>query len=241
MFASFLLFLAGCLLCAEENGRSGGSSRSRSSTLPSPSSQQSSEHHSLASGPPFPFLITGQQEQQQLQLQLESSGDVAAGDGKTEAAHGGGGGGGNSPPPHVVGGTVGSRITTTPHQRRDGHRKGAGGRVVLGWLRGCKDFLLSIRSRPKVTNAPQRSPPPTPCPSGWEPSKTAHSAVDQHRPRQQQWPPQNGGGDGRGGSGAGGGGALGTFSSDGMRSRGGTPRPGCSSSLVGGGHHQNVK
>eukprot|EP00752_Nemacystus_decipiens_P017482 g15674.t1 len=251
MLASVLFFLVGCLLWVEEDGSSDG--RNRGSTLPSPSSQPL-ERHSVVSDSHFPFLTTGQQERQQLQLhpqlqlqlQVESTGDVASRDGKTGSAHGGGGGrdaGGNSPPLHglmmgAVGSTVVSNITT-PQRRRDGHRKGGGGRAAMfGWLRRWKNLLQSVRVYPKVTSAPQRSPPPTPCASGWAPSKAAHSAADQHRPR-QQWPSHSSGGDGRGGNGAGGAGALGTFSSDGMRSRGGTPRPGCSSSLAVGGHHQN--
>lgn len=244
-FTSVLLFLAGCLLCAEENISSRRSSGS--SALLSPSPKPSEQHSLVVPNPPFPFLITGQKEhQQQLQqqqLQPEPFGDVLASGGhQTEAAHGRsgeGGEGGNSPLPHglvgVAGGTVASKIAT-PQRRRDGHRKKGGRRGMLGWLRGSKNVLLPPRACAKVTNAPQRSPPPTPCPSGWAPSKTAHSAVDQHHPR-QPWP-SHGSSDGRGGSGAGDAVALGIFSSDGMRSRGGTPRPGCSSFLVGGAHHQ---
>lgn len=234
MFTSVLLCLAGCLLCAaEENGSSGKSSGN--SVLTSQSSQPS-EQHPLVSNPPFPFLITGQQDQQDQQQQLlELPGNVASEDDNTEAAHGGGDGGGKNPPRHGLVGIVGGKavsVGTTPQRRRAGHRNGG---VLSGWVRGSKDYLLSIRVS-KVTSAQQRSPPPTPCPGSWTPSKTAHSGTDQHRPR-QFWP-SHGGSDGRDGSGIGGAVALGTFG-DGMRSRGGTPRPCCPSSSVGGGHNQH--
>ncbi len=218
MAASVLLFLAGCLLYAEESA----SSRSSSAHAVASSSSVSPQH---------PFLITDQQGRPQQDIPEVR----ASGDGKSEASCDGEGGGGGSTPPRgfvdVVGGKGGGKSSTQRSQ--DDRRKGRDAGALPSSTRRSKYFLLSFLARTKATSA--RSPPPTRSPSSEPPSKTKHAAADQERSR----PFRSYLGGGSGGRSSDGGGAVSsvvTLSGDGIRSRAGTPRLACcaSSSPVGG-------
>lgn len=230
MATSAALFAVGCLLFVRESKNNGtitttiGTSSITTSSSTNNSMEPMSEQRAPLSNPPFPFLSTGQQEYNgKRPLHIDPRGGIVPGEGDTEVAREIGRRNGDRPR-GLLGDGGNTTKRTSLEQQHDVYRNG-GAKIRPGWTRRPRDFLGSFADRinaaigrktaaaGKTTNgqqlSPRNEPPPnqTPTPADHHQRGSVLRGV---------WASHNGGG---------GTVAVGALSGDGIRSRGGTPRP----------------
>lgn len=231
MITSVLLFAIGCLLFARESSNN-NSSRINIGITRTSSSSSSSAHsmepmpddHAPLSNPPFPFLSTGQQEcnRNQPPHMKESHCGTIPMTGDTEAVRRSSG---RSCDPRSLHSDRRYRNKRkSPQHQPDGYRKG-GGNNLPGWTRRSKDFVISFADRVsavvwcKTEAVPASSNPQQLSPSNELPLNQKGTTEDRQRrdaTLRDIWSFHGGGGSAT---------AVGALSGDGIRSRGGTPRP----------------